>query len=78
MARNVRYRMALQERLLRAHKFVHLVDALGVGVLNAVPVVSVTHLERIPLEHIRLLPSSMAGKDILDAARRICRGFLAN
>lgn len=69
--------MALQKRLLRARKFVHLVDALGMGVLNAVPAVSVTHLERIPLEQIRLLPSSMAGKDLLDAARRVCRGFLA-
>jgi len=66
--------MALQKRLLRARKFVHLVDALGKGALNAVPAVSVTHLERIPLQQIRLLPSSMAGKDMLDAARRACHG----
>jgi len=68
--------MTLQKRLLRARKFVHLVDALGNGVLNAVPAVNVTHLERIPLEQIRLLASSMAGKDLLDAARLTCRGYV--
>lgn len=69
--------MALQKRLLRARKFVHLVDALGKGALNAVPVINVTHMDRVPLEQIRLLPSSMAGKDLLDAARRACLSAIA-
>ena len=54
-----RARGALQKRLLRARKFVHLVEVFGKTVLDSTPAVSVTNLDRIPLDQIRLLRSKV-------------------
>ncbi|OCF70813.1 hypothetical protein I204_08533 [Kwoniella mangroviensis CBS 8886] len=68
-AKERKARLALQKRLLRARKFVHLVETLGANVLRAVPTVCVTNLDRMPLEQLRLLASSMGEKNLLNAAR---------
>jgi hypothetical protein len=67
-----RGRSALQKRLLRARKYVHLVDVLGQAALDAAPVISISNLDQVSLEQIRLLPCSLADKDLVDAARQRC------
>ncbi|KAK1920663.1 hypothetical protein DB88DRAFT_502825, partial [Papiliotrema laurentii] len=67
-----RGRNALQKRLLRARKYVHLVDVLGEAVLDAVPVISISNLNQVSLEQIRLLPRSSADKALVDAVRERC------
>ena len=69
---NKRARAALQKRLLRARKYVHLVDILGQAVLDAAPVISISNLDQVSLEQIRLLPCSLADKDLVEAARQRC------
>jgi len=69
---NERGRTALQKRLLRARKYVYLVDILGQAVLDAAPVISISNLDRVSLEQIRLLPCSLADKDLVEAARQRC------
>ena len=67
-----RGRNALQKRLLRARKYVHLVDILGQAVLDAAPVISISNLDQVSLEQIRMLPCSLADKDLVEAARQRC------
>jgi hypothetical protein len=54
VAENATARSAVKKRLQRARKFAIMVDIFGVTVLNAVPEVCVTQLDRVRLEELSL------------------------
>ena len=55
MLAEIRQKSTLKKRLQRARKFVCLVDLLGVGILHAAPMVSVSRLDSIGLKELKRL-----------------------
>jgi hypothetical protein len=63
-------RSALQKRLQRARKFLLLVDAFGMSVLDSVPEVSVSRVDVLRMEELRSLADGSCMKKEVESIRQ--------
>ncbi|GHJ89531.1 hypothetical protein NliqN6_5933 [Naganishia liquefaciens] len=63
-------RSALQKRLQRARKFLLLVDAFGMSVLDSVPEVSVSRVDVLRMEELRSLADGSCMQAEVDSIRQ--------
>lgn len=63
-------RPALQKRLQRARKFLLLVDAFGMSVLDSVPEVSVSRVDLLRMEELRSLADGSCMKTEVESIRQ--------